>query len=176
MNHDSENHHRRSIRLPGYDYAKSGAYFITICTQNHACLFGNIVNGEMVLTRTGQIVGHEWMRTGEIRDGITLDTWAVMPNHFHAIVCIADDDRGTARRAPTEQFGKPIAGSIPTIVRSFKSAVTKQIHEIHQSRTNVIWQKNYYEHVIRHDDELTRIREYILTNPVRWAEDRYFMP
>ena len=163
---------RRSIRLKGYDYAGAGAYFVTICAQNRECLYGEIMNGKMVLKDAGEIVADEWIKTGDIRDKIILDEWVVMPNHFHGILVI-DDRRGTARRAPTvEQFGKPVSGSIPTIIRAFKSAVTKRINEMRKTPGVKIWQRNYYEHVIRNDNELNRIREYITNNPAQWELDR----
>ena len=171
--------HRRSIRLQGYDYSRPGAYFITICTHNRECLFGTIVDGDMVLNQFGRIVSEEWVKTGQIRDEIQLDQWVIMPNHFHGIVWIRRGDdtivdcRGTARRAPTvEQFGKPVAGSLPTIVRAFKSAVTKQINQLRDTPGMKLWQRNYWEHIIHNDDELNRIRQYIMDNPARWEMDR----
>jgi hypothetical protein len=93
-----------------------------------------------------------------------------MPNHLHGIIVI--NGRGTARRAPTgERFGKPTVGSIPTIMRAFKSACTKRINDMRDARGTPVWQRNYYEHVIRDEDDLSRIRQYILDNPARWAED-----
>ena len=166
-------HHRHSLRLRGYDYAQAGAYFVTICTQGRECLFGEVVDGEMRLNEWGRIVGDEWMKTAEIRDEIELDAWVVMPNHCHGIVVLNDDGRGTARRTPTvEQFGQPVPGSIPTIIRAFKSAVTKRINELRGTPGNSLWQRNYYEHIIRNDDDLARIREYIVNNPLQWALDR----
>jgi len=164
---------RRSIRLRGYDYTQSGAYFVTICTQNRECLFGDIVNGKMVLNEYGKIVVAEWKKTAEIRDEIELDEWVVMPNHFHGIVVVTG--RGTACRAPTiERFGKPVAGSLPTIVRSFKSAGTKCINTIRNMPGAKLWQRNYYEHVIRNENELNRIQQYIINNPDKWESDRNY--
>lgn len=182
----SNRQNRRSIRLQGYDYSRPGAYFITICTHNRECLFGTIIDGDMVLNQFGRIVSEEWVKTGEIRDEIQLDRWVIMPNHFHGIVWITTTGngisrcrkgdrpgRGTARRAPTvEQFGKPVAGSLPAIVRAFKSAVTKQINQIRTTPGAKIWQRNYWEHIIRNKDELNRIRQYIIDNPVKWETDR----
>jgi len=161
---------RRSRRLKGYDYSQSGAYFITICTHNRECTFGHILDGEMGLNDAGRIVAEEWMKSADIRNEIELDAFVVMPNHVHGIIVI--DCRGTARRAPTyERFGKPAAGSIPTIVRAFKSACTKRINELRGAPGAKLWQRNYYEHVIRDESDLNRIRQYILDNPARWAED-----
>lgn len=95
-----EKHHRRSIRLKEYDYARNGAYFVTICAHNHQCLFGEIVNGEMQLREFGQIVHTEWLQTAKLRPNVVLDVFIVMPNHFHAIFIITDG-RGVWQYAPT---------------------------------------------------------------------------
>ena len=172
MVYDPQKHHRRSIRLKEYDYSRAGAYFVTICVQNGECLFGEIVDGIVRLNEFGQIVEDEWRQTGRNRINIKLDVYVVMPNHFHGILFIHGDGGGTARRAPTvERFGKPVSGSVPTIVRSFKSAVTKRVNEIRHTPGGSVWQRNYYEHIIRDDDDLNRIRQYIADNPARWTDD-----
>uniref|UniRef100_A0A7C4RTW2 Transposase n=1 Tax=Desulfatirhabdium butyrativorans TaxID=340467 RepID=A0A7C4RTW2_9BACT len=166
----AEKYHRRSIRLAGYDYSRAGAYFITVCTHDRICLFGDIMDGEMRLNDIGRIVHDEWLHTADIRPNVELDAFVVMPNHFHGIIVL--HGRGTLQRAPTvEQFGKPTSNTIPTIVRLFKSAVTKRINEMRGSPGVPIWQRNYYEHVIRKDESLNRIREYIMTNPIHWDDD-----
>jgi len=171
-------HHRRSIRLPGYDYTAAGAYFITICTQGRECLFGQVMDGDMRLNALGEIVRAEWEKSAALRAEIELGPYAVMPNHFHAIIWMIDDrcSRGTARRAPTtvEQFGKPVAGSIPTIVRAFKSAVTRQINLVRQTPGAAVWQRNYYEHIIRDEPSCEKIAAYILNNPRQWEADQLF--
>jgi putative transposase len=172
MKYQKDIYRRKSLRLKGYNYKQAGAYFVSICTLNRACLFGNIISEEMVLNDAGRIVADEWIKTVEIRNNIDLDEWVVMPNHFHGILVI-NECRGTARRAPTvEQFGKPVPGSIPTIIRSFKSAVTKRINELRNSPGAKIWQRNYYEHIIRNENELNQIREYITNNPLKWEFDK----
>ena len=165
--------HRRSIRLKGYDYSQAGAYFVTICTLNRECLFGEIkaLEPAPLLNECGEIVLDCWNAIPGHFQGVELDEFVVMPNHVHGILIIHDNGRGTACRAPTEQFGKPVAGSLPTIIRSFKSAVTKRIHERRGTPGCPVWHRNYYEHVVRDQDELNRIREYILLNPVQWLED-----
>ena len=171
MPYNPDIHHRRSIRLPGYDYAQPGAYFITLCTRQRECLFGEIRDGAMRLNEAGQIVAREWRTTAQIRENIELDAWVVMPNHLHGILVISDC-RGTARCAPAiERFGQPVAGSIPTIVRSFKAAVTKHINNLHSTSAVPLWQRNYWEHVIRDKADLHRIREYIENNPASWELD-----
>ncbi|MCI5189799.1 MAG: transposase [Candidatus Electrothrix sp. AS4_5] len=171
MTYNRDIHHRRSIRLRNYDYSQAGAYFVTICTHHRECLFGKITNRAMRLNDTGNIVTEQWIKTGEVRDTVELDAWTVMPNHFHGIIVITGG-KGTARRAPTtERFGKPISGSLPTIVRSFKSAVTRHINILRNTPGNKLWQRNYWEHIIRNETELHRICEYICNNPARWQED-----
>jgi len=176
--HKSPRPHRRSLRLKGFDYAQAGAYFVTMSARNRQCLFGNILDGQVALTRFGEVVREEWVRTATLRSSVTLDTFVVMPNHFHGIIVVTTDDeairgRGTARRAPTtERYGQPISGSIPTIIRSFKSAVTKRINGMRKTPGSRVWQRNYYEHVLRNERELDRVREYIANNPLRWELDR----
>jgi REP element-mobilizing transposase RayT len=182
-----ENHHRRSLRLQGYDYAMAGMYFVTICAHEHTCLFGEIVEGQMRLNDAGIIIAEEWTMTATMRKNISVDAFVVMPNHFHGIIGIHVDcwgtmhrahiqpdtkQEGTMHRAPTkEQFGKPTSNSIPTIIRGFKSAVTKRINETRKTPGMPVWQRNYYEHVIRGDDDLNRICEYIINNSANWQED-----
>jgi len=179
--YDPDRHHRRSIRLKGYDYTQPGAYFITICTYRRVCLFGQVIEGKMQWNGFGQIARDEWLRTAEIRPNVELDAFVVMPNHIHGIVIISDNRRGTTQngrgtlqRAPTvERFGKPTSDSIPTIVRLFKSAVTKRINHQRGTRGMPVWQRNYYEHIIRTERALNAIRRYIVNNPARWHLDRY---
>ena len=186
MRFDPDIHHRRSIRLRDYDYSTAGAYFVTICTFERECLLGDVVNGEMRLNGMGQIVQEEWLRTAEMRKNVVLDEFVVMPNHFHAILifddgrgtaCCAHDvggdlEQGTARRAPTvESFGRPVAGSLATVIRSFKSAATKHINQLRNTPGIPVWQRNYYERVIRNDRELQSIQQYIVDNPAIWQED-----
>ncbi len=105
-----------------------------------------------------------------MRPNVYLGEFVIMPNHFHAILRVAG--RGTARRAPAlERFGKPVPGSLPTIIRSFKSAASKRVNELRGSPGTAVWQRNYYEHIIREPEEWSRIRAYIAGNPARWAED-----
>lgn len=184
VTYDPTRHHRRSIRLHGYDYTSAGAYFITIVVKDRACAFGEIVDGEMRLSAMGQVAHEEWVRTAELRPYVDLDAFVVMPNHVHGILWIVGARRAVplprSGDAPTrtadppthEQFGQPVAGSIPTIVRAYKAAVTKRINEMHQVAGEQFWQRNYYEHIIRDEDDLERIRGYIVSNPLRWSDDQ----
>lgn len=166
-------HKRRSIRLRDYDYSQPGEYFLTICSYNHECFFGDVVDDEMKLNKLGEIVLEEWLRTAEIRQDVELDSFVVMPNHIHGIITLIESGRGTLRRASTkEQFGKPTPGSIPTIVRLFKSVVTKRINILLNTPGQRIWQRGYYEHIIRDDKDLDNVREYIANNPFKWSLEK----
>ncbi|RJO62975.1 MAG: transposase [Dehalococcoidia bacterium] len=165
-------HHRHSLRLQGYDYSQSGAYFITVCTYNRQCLFGDIVNREIRLNEFGKVIAGEWLKSSKMRKELIMDEYVVMPNHFHGIVFINRDNnlgRGVWPYAPTLHGTSPY--SIGAFVQGFKSTITRQINELRHAPSSPVWQRNYYEHVIRDDDDLNRIREYIENNPARWDED-----
>ncbi|MBN1257694.1 MAG: transposase [Planctomycetes bacterium] len=171
---DEELPQRRSIRIPEYDYSTSGAYFITICSYLRKCVFGQVKHDEIQLNNLGLLIQEEWQNTSLLRKNIALDKWVIMPNHFHGIIWIDEKCRGTAccaRNETTEQFGRLVSGSLPAVIRSFKSAVSKRINELRHTPGTKVWQRNYYEHVIRNEDDLTRIRQYIIDNPAKWAND-----
>jgi REP element-mobilizing transposase RayT len=181
---DPDKHHRRSVRLKEYDYAQPDGYFITIVTYQRECLFGEIVGEEMQLNKFGLVAQQQWEKLPKRFPNIELGTFVVMPNHVHMIIQIMDESRrGTAenqndrdgelpRRAPTqEQFQKPVKGSIPTIIRSYKSAVSYRINLMRGTNGVPVWQRNYYEHVIRNHEDWDRIHRYIESNPLLWAED-----
>ena len=159
---------RKNLRLKNYDYAQEGAYYITICTWGRECLFGNIVNGEMELNGIGWIVRQEWLRSPMIRPNVQLDEFMIMPNHMHGIIII-NERRGELQFAPTP-FRSP-SQTIGAIVRGFKSSTTKQINVFRNMPNLTVWQRNYYEHIIRDQFDLDRIRGYIADNPKNWALD-----
>ena len=174
----SQPHHRRSIRLPGYDYADAGAYFITICTHGRACLFGQVVDGEMRLNALGEIVREEWEKSATIRAEIEIGEYVIMPNHFHAIVMIG---RGVRPDAPTENRPDtptfpigPKPKSIGALIAGFKSAATTRINQTRQTPGAPVWQRNYYEHMIRDEQSYQNIAAYILNNPRQWEADELF--
>lgn len=177
-------YHRRSIRLPGYDYSGVGEYFVTLVTHDREMLFGEIVDGEMRLNEYGRIVREEWLKTSVIRANVeTLeDEFVIMPNHLHGIMRLMMDGiddvegKGTARRAlTTEVFGQPRAGTLSTIVGAFKSAVTKRINILRNSPATKVWLRNYYEHIISTDKEYENIVNYIQENPMNWGSgDEYY--
>lgn len=174
-------HHRRSVRLEGYDYRNGGMYFVTICTKNREPTFGEIRNNIVGLSDMGCVIHQCWNAIPVHFPYVELDSFIVMPNHIHGILYMCDiAERGPhARRdmachVPTtieRQFSKPIAGSLATIIGAFKSACTKQINQLHQINGS-IWQSNYYEHIIRNENDLFRIRRYIMNNPSQWHRDR----
>ncbi|SNB74035.1 transposase [Thermoflexus hugenholtzii] len=177
MPYDPQRHHRRSIRLPGYDYTQPGAYFITIVTYNRMPLFGEIVDGEMRLNECGEIVRAEWLQTAIVRPYVVLhpDEFVVMPNHVHGIIWIIDTNVGATRRvAPTITTNPPRgpdAGSIGAIIGQFKSITAKRINSLRGTPGAPVWQRNDYEHIIRTDKALARICAYIRSNPQRWPDD-----
>jgi REP element-mobilizing transposase RayT len=168
---------RRSIRLADYDYAQTGAYFITIGVHDRACLFGEIHDGIMALNELGSIVHAEWDRSTEVRAEIALDAFVVMPNHVHGVVII-DGDVGATGRSPVVGSPTPSAGprgpskrSLGAFVGGFKSGTTSAINRLRGTPGAPVWQRNYYEHVIRNEEELNRIRRYIAANPIAWPDD-----
>jgi REP element-mobilizing transposase RayT len=162
---------RRSIRLENYDYTQPGMYFVTVCAKNKRNPFGGINNLIIKPNRIGKIVKECWVATTEHFPYAGLDEWTLMPNHIHGIIEIKEC-RGKACLAPTPAFGKPPAHALSSIAGSFKSAASKKVNQV-QKRTGVsIWQRNYYEHVIRDEEDLFRIREYIINNPEQWELDR----
>jgi len=172
----------RSIRLPGYDYTRPGAYFVTICTHNREHLLGNVVDGSMRLSTWGQIVQEEWFRTADLRPYVRLETdeFVVMPNHIHGILWIVGDagEVIAQRRCATTKPGgvtpnNVTPGSLGAIIRAFKSAVTKRINRMRGTPGAPVWQRNYWEHIIRDERALQAIRRYIVNNPLRWHLDRY---
>ena len=223
---DQHRHSRRSIRLRGYDYTQVGAYFVTLCTWQRECLFGEVVEGVMRLSPTGRIIEVEWQRLGYHFPHIRLDAFVVMPNHLHGIIIVNDlvgatrhaqdgvregDDRmqdqtrvggdGSPSGGATRQVqevaregddpvqyqarvgidGSPLrrmrsngppAGSLGAMIGQFKSRATKRIWARLEKDRTPVWQRNYYEHIIRDEADLRRIREYIQNNAARWDQDQ----
>lgn len=167
---------RRSLRLKDYDYSQPGAYFITICTHQRACLFGEISTSEMHLNDLGRVAAACWQDIPNHFLMASLDEWIVMPNHLHGILVLSEDDVGARHASRVPDLTAPVVGAgharpLQIIVGSFKSAAAKRINEIRAAPTRPVWQRGYYEHVVRDERALNRIREYIAGNPARWAED-----
>ena len=183
MKYDPQKHHRRSIRLKEYDYSQAGAYFVTIVAWQREMLFGEIVDGEIVLNDFGKIVSEKWQWLESQYPYIELGAWIVMPNHFHGILVIHDDGRGGSRSAPMDDISNAIRGDsriAPTpikhkplggLIGAFKTVSTKQINLLRDTEGQVVWQRNYYEHIVRDEHEMDRITRYIESNPSQWSED-----
>nr|WP_290668227.1 transposase [Ardenticatena sp.] len=183
MPYDPEKHHRRSIRLKGYDYAQPGAYFVTICTQHRACLFGAVVGGEMRVNDAGRMVQRWWDELNRKFPTVQTDAFVVMPNHIHGIIIIhpADTHPNDTRDAHAGKRGVHrgayIGAPLPKIVQWFKTMTTNEyIRHVKNDGWppfhKRLWQRNYYEHIIRNEQSLNRIRRYIVENPLRWYLDR----
>ena len=224
MKNNPEKHHRRSIRLREYDYSQPGAYYVTICTQNHECLFGNIVDGHMALNEFGNICIHRWLEIPMHYHNVSLDEFVIMPNHVHGIIIInhvSDCTVGAIHESPLQRISPQQRNSfpqhippfpkndtngtvdgftiitdsiggrfinrpdntdenkkkrrimtIPKIIGRFKMNTAKQINQLRQTPGIPVWQRNYYEHIIRDDHALYRIRRYIVNNPSNWQKDK----
>ncbi len=181
MKRNPGKHHRKSMRLKDYDYSAAGAYFVTICSHNRDCIFGDIVNGKMYLSQFGDILESEWLQSREIRKEVELDIYQVMPNHFHAIVFIADLPENRIHRGETDAVGangrSPLPDSsrprmrpksLSSLMAGFKSAVMLRINQIRKTPGVPVWQRNYWDRIIRNEKELFKIRQYIINNPLKW--------
>jgi len=180
MKYNPDIHHRRSVRLKGYDYSKKGLYFITICTQNCLCLFGNIEKGDMELNDAGIMIKHQWQELIHRFDKIKFHEFIVMPNHVHGIVEFVEAPLVSAQNTVPPTSGQPqgIAPTVGDVVGAYKSLTTNDyIQNVKQNNwqrfNKKLWQRNYYEHIIRDEKSYFQISEYIQTNPVKWREDKY---
>ena len=159
---------RSSNRLPEFDYSQPGAYFITICTHNKRNIFGEINENIVVLNALGKIIETEWFRTGELRATIEIfeDEFIIMPNHFHGILRILDvGATGPVARSNTKGT-HPI--TLGTIIGQFKSQVSRKVNKIRGTPGRPVWQRNYYDHIIRNIKDLNNIRKYIEHNPYKY--------
>jgi len=157
---------RRNIRLHSYDYTWQGAYFVTICTHDKQSLFGNIIDSTMRLNPCGEIVDSVWKDIPLHYPEVTNKVFIIMPNHVHGIIMIQDLRRAGSKPAPTKKH------PLSEIVRAFKSYSSRKINEYRHSPGTPVWQRSYYEHIIRSEEEFTRIGEYILFNAAKWETDR----
>src|SRR5690554_4941160 len=208
MPYDPKIHHRKSIRLKGYDYSQDGLYFVTICCENRICRFGNIKNGEMHLNEYGEIAYTQWLKLAERFSNYELDVFQIMPNHIHGIIVLNNPTTPTVG-APLA--GAPIAnapnddvagnyencaradsiigvGTSPArtganaanlgdIVGAYKSIVANECLKIYKLNNQImgkLWQRNYYEIIIRNQKSYMSISEYIINNPSKWDTDRFY--
>lgn len=176
---DPQKHHRRSIRLQGYDYSSAGAYFVTMVAWHRECLFGEIVNGEMRLNRYGEIVRKWWDEISKHFQGVETSAFVIMPNHVHGIIFIIErrgtvpvpDDKtlNDVRGGETPPLRAPTLGQI---IAYFKYKSTKEMNLLDNTGTvTKFWQRNYYEHVIRNEKDLQNITDYMDANPLSWDDD-----
>lgn len=195
MTYNPNKHHRRSVRLKGYDYSQTGLYYITICVQNRACLFGKIENGNMILNDAGHMIENEWLKLTERFKNIVLHEYVIMPNHFHAILEIVGTNVMISQNNTTirNENGEPNLyakgqpqGIAPTngktvgdMIGAFCSITT--VEYIRSVKNNnwqpfdkKIWQRNYWEHIIRDGQSHEKILEYIITNPENWNNDTLY--
>jgi len=200
VTYDPDKHRRRSIRLEGYDYAQAGAYFVTICTHGRACLFGEVVDDRMEWNAAGRAADQCWCDIPTHFPQVALDEFIVMPNHVHGILIMTDP--GAANHVGANNHSPPSVGdgantvgantvrannhsplqdrtgprphgtsqTIGSIIRGFKIGVTKWMRE--NTGVGDVWQRNYYESIIRNEESLNRIRQYIMNNPASWMLDR----
>lgn len=170
--YDPNIHHRVSIRLKEYDYSQPGEYFVTICTKNRECLFGDVMNGKMILNEYGKIAQQFWVEIPNHYPNIELDEFIVMPNHLHGIIIISVGIQNFESLPKRNQFQHIIPKSIGSIIRGFKIGVTKWFRQ--NTEIYNVWQHNYYEHIIRNEKSLNEIREYIINNPINWEKDHNY--
>ncbi|MBI9050872.1 MAG: transposase [Anaerolineaceae bacterium] len=179
--YDADKHHRRSIRLKGFDYSQPGAYFVTICTHGKECLFGNVDDGEMVLNELGRIVWEIWQSLPARYPQIKLGSAVVMPNHFHTIIEIPTDV-GVIHELPLRRTGIDVNDPkirrkmlLPKVIGYFKMNSARRINELLNTPGTPLWQRNYYDRIIRDKEEYMRIAEYIEYNPLNWQEDEEYI-
>jgi len=181
--YDPEKHNRHLIRLKEYDYSRPGAYFVTICVKNKENSLGKIIDGEVVLSEIGKIAEKCWNEIPIHYPCVQLDKYVIMPNHIHGIIKIIDGDDNIAggenigaedfqplHQSKINQYQEIIPKSLGSIMRGFKIGITKYCDQ--QKFKYFAFQRNYHEHIVRNENELNRIREYIMYNPLRWQFDR----
>ncbi|MBU4455832.1 transposase [Patescibacteria group bacterium] len=171
---------RKSIRVKGYDYSKPGYYFITICAQNRNCLFGDVRDRQMVLNDAGRMIETVWNELPEHYQHVELDAFIIMPNHVHGIIVLRPDPiivgaglkPARTKPAPTKSARTKKRHALPEIVRGLKTFSSRRINEIRNTLGVKLWQRNYYEHIVRNENELNKIRKYIQENPLKWETDK----
>jgi putative transposase len=170
--YDPDKHHRRSIRLREWDYSSPGVHFVTLCSYQRECLFGEIADGVMEFSAIGYFVAGCWLWLADQYPYLCLDEWVVMPNHLHGIIAIIDEDKSNLAGADIRDTStKPTRKPLGRLIGAFKTVSTKHVNILRDTPGEPLWQRNYYDHVIRNEADLQRIREYIFYNPASWLED-----
>jgi REP element-mobilizing transposase RayT len=174
VNHEARILRRRPVRLKGYDYSQPGAYFVTICAHRQSCVFGEVRDGRMRPNENGCILCRCCEDLPRHYPHVRIDSFVVMPNHVHGIIVLNETAVGAGLRpAPTESGMAFPRHALPEIVRAFKAFSARRINELRNMSGRRVWQRGYYERVVRNEHELNRIRQYIADNPSRWLEDEY---
>jgi REP element-mobilizing transposase RayT len=165
---------RNSLRRPHYNYSQPGAYFVTFCSNNGQPIFGQIENQTMCLNPLGEIADRGWYEIAKRHPEIEIDTFVVMPNHIHVLLWLHCVPQAAERIEPEEvrRFGRPITGSISTLIGAYKGSVTQKARRARLILDGPLWQRNFHDHIVRNESELERIRGYINNNPTRWLEDQ----
>ena len=175
MPFDPDRHHRRSIRLRGYDYTQAGAYFITICTYGREPLFGHVVAETVALSPYGRIVEQCWRGLARHTPALTLDVFVVMPDHLHGLLILQAPTDPSVSSGSADTADRPrgtMPGSVSALMQNFKSTSTRRVNCVRCTSGTPLWQRDYYEHTVRDTADLDRIRRYIAENPVRWGRRR----
>lgn len=162
---------RKSTRLANYDYSSAGAYFVTICSHGLSNLFGRVRRSTVYLNECGMILRTQILRTQQVRRDVTIDSYVIMPNHVHILLFI-ETVGATRRVAPTGYSSTLQPNSLGSIIGQIKSNTTRSIHRIPGKRNLQVWQRNYFDHIIRDEESLNRHRKYIFDNPRRWMENQ----
>lgn len=161
-----------SSRLKEWDYTTPWWYYVTICTKHFRNWFGDVKDGQMILNDLGKIVEEEWLKTKEIRTNVDLDYSVIMPNHFHGIPIIQGTEIASSVETHRDASLRIVKNNLSDIIRGFKGSVTKRIHLIGFKKFQ--WQPRFYDHIIRNEEDLRRIRNYIQKNPLKWELDEYY--
>ena len=172
VNPNPSSPHRKNLRIPDFDYSQPGAYFVTIVTKDRKTLFGQIVDGEMALNDIGRMVEEVWIAIPSHFPNVELGEFVIMPNHIHGIISITV---GATHASPLTRVAKgPMPGSIAAIVGSFKSTASRKFRETTANPGKHLWQRNYYEHIIKNERDYQATYDYILANPMNWEKDEEF--
>lgn len=195
MKYDPDKHHRKSIRLKGFDYSSAGVYFVTICAKDRKCIFGKVQNGRMILNDLGEMVQYQWKEIPIHFQNVELDEFVVMPNHFHGILWLLDGSGNMTNPVGAKHSWQPTAskqiniarnasplhppnrpkgtkpGSLSAIIQNFTSITSRKINRIRKTPGEKMWQRNFYDRIVRNEKELYNLRNYIIDNPLKWEND-----
>ena len=170
MVYNPKEHHRRTIRIQGFDYSSGYAYYITLCTQDKACILGRVDQGTICLSECGKIVDNIIADLPQRYPGTNIETYVIMPNHIHLIIQL----NGDVNDLQVESIKDRRKMTLPKIIGYLKMNAGKRINIMNGTEGRSVWQKNYFEHVIRNEKAYIDIFEYIYNNPFEWNEDEYY--